>query len=303
LPSDVTETYVFIAAQAAQFAVTDLCQTIGVSRSGYYAWQQRPTPTDELTPQVTAAFWRHARRYGSRRLTAELQAEHLVIGRRRVRRIMQTENLRAIQPKSFVPRTTNSRHGGRMSPNLLADVVLTHPHQVYVSDITYLPLLGGGWAYLATWLDLYTRRIVGWAVAEKMEAELIIRALQQSIVRIQPPRGLLVHSDRGGQYVDTEFRALLTTYGFKQSMSRAGETYDNAHAESLFSRYKAELLEDGSFRDVAEAELETFDYIERYYNPLRRHSSLGYISPMEFEKAYYQRAKTNSLKIKERIES
>ena len=303
MPSDVTETYAFIAAQAAQFAVTDLCQTLGVSRSGYYAWQQRPTPTDELTPQVTAAFWRHARRYGSRRLTAELQAEHLVIGRRRVRRIMQTEKLRAIQPKSFVPRTTNSRHGGRMSPNLLADEAITHPHQAYVSDITYLPLLGGGWAYLATWLDLYTRRIVGWAVAEKMEAELIIRALQQAIVRLQPPRGLLVHSDRGGQYVDTEFRALLTTYSFKQSMSRAGETYDNAHAESLFSRYKAELLEDGSFRDVAEAELETFDYIERYYNPLRRHSSLGYVSPMEFEKAYYQRAKMNSLNIKERIES
>lgn len=303
MPSDVTETYAFIAGQAAQFAVTDLCQTIGVSRSGYYAWQQRPTPTDELTPQVTAAFWRHARRYGSRRLTAELQAEHLVIGRGRIRRIMQTENLRAIQPKSFVPRTTNSRHGGRMSPNLLADVVLTHPHQVYVSDITYLPLLGGRWAYLATWLDLYTRRIVGWAVAEKMEAELIIRALQQAIVRIQPPRGLLVHSDRGGQYVDTEFRALLTTYGFKQSMSRAGETYDNAHAESLFSRYKAELLEGGSFRDVTEAELETFDYIERYYNPLRRHSSLGYVSPMDFEKAYCQRAKMNSLNIKERIES
>jgi len=274
-----------------------------VSRSGYYAWHRRPAPTDDLTPQVTAAFWRHARRYGSRRLTAELQAEHLVIGRRRVRRIMHTESLRAIQPKSFVPRTTNSRHGGRMSPNLLADEAITHPHQAYVSDITYLPLLGGGWAYLATWLDLYTRRIVGWAVAEKMEAELIIRALQQAIVRVGPPRGLLVHSDRGGQYVDTEFRALLTAYGFKQSMSRAGETYDNAHAESLFSRYKAELLEDGSFRDVIEPELETFDYIERYYNPLRRHSSLGYISPLEFEKAYYQRAKTNSLNIKERIES
>lgn len=303
MPSDITETYTFIAAQAAQFAVIDLCQTLGVSRSGYYAWHGRPAPTDELTPQVTAAFWRHARRYGSRRLTAELQAEHLVIGRRRVRGIMQTEKLRAIQPKSFVPRTTNSRHGGRMSPNLLAGEAVAHPHQVYVSDITYLPLLGGGWAYLATWLDLYTRRIVGWAVAEKMEAELIIRALQQAIVQVQPPRGLLVHSDRGGQYVDTEFRALLTTYGFKQSMSRAGETYDNAHAESLFSRYKAELLEDGSFRDVSEAELETFDYIERYYNPLRRHSSLGYVSPMEFEKAYYQRAKTNSLNIKERIES
>ena len=190
-----------------------------------------------------------------------------------------------------------------MSPNLLAETAVARPHQVYVSDITYLPLSGGGWAYLATWLDLYTRCIVGWAVADKMEAVLIIRALQGAIVRHKPPPGLLVHSDRGGQYVDKEFRELLTNYGFKQSMSRAGETYDNAHAESLFSRYKAELLEDGSFRDVTEAELETFDYIERYYNPLRRHSALGYVSPMEFEKAYYQRAKINSQNIKERIAS
>lgn len=299
----MTEIYAFITAQSPDFAVTDLCQTLGVSRSGYYGWQQRPEPTDPLTPLVTAAFQRHARRYGARRLVAELQAAQYVIGRRRMRRIMQAENLRAIQPKSFVPRTTNSRHGARMSPNLLTDLTVTHPHQVYVSDITYLPLQRGGWAYLVTWLDLFTRRIVGWAVADNMEADLIIRALQQAIVRVPPPRGVLVHSDRGGQYVDTEFRALLTAYGLRQSMSRAGETYDNAHAESLFSRYKAELLEDGAFRDVAEAELETFDYIERYYNPLRRHSSLGYVSPLDFEKAYYQRSKMNSLKTKERNKS
>lgn len=299
----MTQAYAFIAAEAEQFAVTDLCQTLGVSRSGYYAWQQRPAPTDALTPEVTKAFWRHARRYGSRRLTVELQAEHHVIGRRRIRRIMRAEKLQAIQPKSFVPRTTNSKHGGRMSPNLLAAMTITYPHQTYVSDITYLPLQQGGWAYLATWLDLYTRQIVGWAVADNMEADLIIRALQQAIVRVQPPRGLLVHSDRGGQYVDTEFRALLVTYGYEQSMSRAGETYDNAHAESLFSRYKAELLEDGAFRDVAEAELESFDYIERYYNQIRRHSSLGYLSPKDFEAAYYQRTKNDSLNKQKRTES
>ena len=236
-------------------------------------------------------------------MTAELQAQNLAIGRRRVRRIMQVQQLHALQPKSFVPRTTDSGHGRRMSPNLLAELAITQPHQVYVSDITYLPLLGGGWAYLATWLDLFTRQIVGWAVADNMEASLIIRALQQAIVRVKPPRGLLVHSDRGGQYVDAEFRALLARAGFQQSMSRAGETYDNAHAESLFSRYKAELLEDGVFRDVSEAELETFDYIERYYNPLRRHSALGYVSPKEFEAAYYQRTKMDSLNTKERTET
>lgn len=272
-----------------------LCQTLGVSRSGYYAWRQRAVPHDPLTPVVTRAFWRHARRYGSRRLTAELQAAGYAIGRRRIRRIMRAEHLQAIQPRRFVPRTTQSRHAGRMSPNLLADLVITRPHQVYVSDITYLPLHQGDWAYLATWLDLYTRRVVGWAVADKMEAGLIIRALRQAIVRVAPPHGLIVHSDRGGQYVDADFRALLVAYGYQQSMSRAGETYDNAYAESLFSRYKAELLEGGAFRDVGEAEMETCEYIERYYNPVRRHSALGYVSPLEFERAYYQRAATEAL--------
>lgn len=290
----MTARYEFIASQAEAFSINALCQTLEVSRSGYYAWQHRPVRTDELTPVVTAAFQRHARRYGSRRVTAELKAADYDVGRRRVRSIMQSERLHAIQPKSFVPRTTNSRHGGRMSPNLLADLEIAHPHQAYVSDITYLPLATGEWAYLATWLDLFTRRIVGWAIANNMEASLIIRALQQAIVRLSPPRGLLVHSDRGGQYADTEFRALLAAYGFEQSMSRAGETYDNAYAESLFSRYKAELLENGMFRDLDEAELETFDYIERYYNPIRRHSALGYVSPIDFERAYYQRPKTDS---------
>jgi transposase InsO family protein len=292
-----------MATQTTDFTVLDLCQTLGVSRSGYYAWQQRPARADEMTAPVKAAFWRHKRRYGSRRLTVELQAAQHRIGRRRIRRIMQAENLQAIQPKSFVPRTTNSKHGGRMSPHLLVDLEVTRPHEVYVSDITYLPLLGGGWAYLATWMDLYTRRIVGWAVAATMTADLIIRALQQAIVRVAPPKGLIVHSDRGGQYVDTEFRALLAAQGFRQSMSRTDEKYDNPHAESLFSRYKAELLEDGAFRDVTEAELETFDYIERYYNPVRRHSALGYVSPLDYEAAYYQRAKKSSRNIKERKQS
>ncbi len=299
----MTEIYPVVAELTAQFAIVDLCQTLGVSRSGYYAWRTRPTPVDELTPVVAEAFWRHSRRYGSRRVTAELQAQQHAIGRRRVRRIMREQELRALQPKSFVPRTTDSRHGGRMSPNLLAGLQVTRPQQVYVGDITYLPLLNGEWAYLATWMDLYTRKITGWQVAESMTADLIIRALQQAIVREPPPRGLIVHSDRGGQYVDADFRALLAAYGCEQSMSRAGETYDNPFAESLFSRYKTELLEDGVFRDVAEAQLETFDYIERYYNPMRRHSALGYVSPVEFERAYYQRAEVEAQTITERTSS
>jgi transposase InsO family protein len=290
----VTARYQFIEKQTAEYEIAVLCQALGVSRSGYYDWRKRLPRAEALTTKVRQAFWRHARRYGSRRLRAELQAQGEVVGRHRVRAILRAEALQAIQPKSFVPRTTDSRHGGRMSPHLLDDLLIERPRQVFVGDITYLPLLSGQWAYLATWLDLYSRKITGWRVAASMSAELIIGALRLAIAREQPPPGLIVHSDRGGQYVDTEFRQLLAACGYQQSMSRAGETYDNAYAESLFSRYKAELLEGGAFRDIEEAQLETFEYIECYYNPVRRHSALGYVSPAEYEKAYYQRAKAES---------
>lgn len=278
-----------IQEQASYYKVKELCQALGVSRSGYYAWRNRVPLLDALTPKVKQVFWQHSRRYGSRRIRAELKAEGEMIGRDRVRSIMQAERLQAIQPKSFVPRTTDFRHGLKMSPNLLDGVIVTRPRQVVVSDITYLPLQTGQWAYLATWMDLYSRKILGWQIADQMEAELIISAFEQVIFCEPPAPGLIVHSDRGGQYVDCEFRQLLAVYGYEQSMSRAGETYDNAYAESLFSRYKAELLEGGAFRDVVEAQVESFDYIERYYNRIRRHSALGYVSPDEYERAYYQR--------------
>ena len=289
-----------IAQQTDHFAVADLCHALGVSRSGYYAWRNRTAGADGLTTQVAQVFWRHSRRYGARRIVAELQAQGCQIGRRRVRRILREQQLQAIQPKRFVPKTTDSRHGHRMSPNLLGGLEISRPRQVFVSDITYLPLYSGQWAYLATWLDLYSRKIVGWQVAAQMTAELVIGALRQAIMRECPPQGLIVHSDRGGQYVDAEFRQLLAANGYAQSMSRAGETYDNAFAESLFSRYKAELLEGGAFRDVVEAQMETFDYIEAYYNDVRRHSALGYVSPAEFERAYFQRTSDDLLTDQER---
>ena len=182
---------------------------------------------------------------------------------------MREQGLRAMQPRRFVPRTTDSRHGQRMSPNLLRERELRadRPLKVLVGDITYLPLRGGEWAYLATWLDLYSRKVVGWQVSESMTAAIVTGALRQALARQQPARGLVVHSDRGGQYVATEFRELLGRQGFEQSMSRAGETYDNATAESFFSRYKAELLEGPAFEDVAQARAETFAYIEGYYKP------------------------------------
>jgi putative transposase len=268
-----------------------------VSRSGYYAWAGRAEVADELTSRVAEVFRRHSRRYGSRRVAAELRVEGQRVGRHRVRRLMQAQGLRAIQPRRFTPRTTDSRHGLQASPNLLRERGLrpAGPREVLVGDITYLPLAGGRWAYLATWLDLYSRKVVGWQVADSMTADLVIGALQVALTRERPSRGLIVHSDRGGQYVAAEFRGLLRRQGFEQSQSRAGETYDNAYAESFFSRYKAELLEGGAFTDVSQAQAETFAYIEGYYNRIRRHSALGYRSPEEFERDYFQRAVTEPL--------
>lgn len=293
----MSATYQVIQAQAASYPIQVLCRALGVSRSGYYAWAGRAELGDELAPQVAEVFRRHSRRYGSRRVAAELRAAGQRVGRRRVRRLMQAQGLRAIQPRRFVPRTTDSRHGRRMSPNLLRERGLRpdRPRQILVGDITYLPLAGGKWAYLATWLDLYSRKVVGWQVADSMGAELVTGALRKALTRERPARGLIVHSDRGGQYVAVEFRDLLGRQGFEQSMSRAGETYDNAYAESFFSRYKAELLEGGAFADLAQARAETFAYIEGYYNRVRRHSALGYRSPEEFERDYYQRTVTEAL--------
>jgi len=285
----VKQIFRFIEKEASTYTAAILCRVVGASRSGYYAWRVRPTRQDQLARRVEEIFWQHSRRYGSRRITAELRDQG-VVGRHRVRRLMRERGLRAIQPRRFVPRTTNSRHGQQMSPNLLVErtTKVDHPRQVIVGDITYLPLQNGKWAYLATWMDLFSRKIVGWQVAGSMTAELVIEALKKVNRRECPQAGLIVHSDRGGQYVDTELRELLKEKGFEQSMSRAAEAYDNAHAESLFSRYKAELLEGGAFADVEQARAETFTYIEGYYNRRRRHSALGYLSPDNFERAYYQ---------------
>jgi transposase InsO family protein len=293
--------YQVVELTATQYPVDAVCRAVRVSRSGFYAWQQRmvlgePAAAVELRAKVETVFWRHSRRYGSRRVVAQLLAEGTSVGRRRVRRLMRERNLRAIQPKRFVPRTTDSRHGRRASPNLLHGALMPQePNRVLVGDITYLPLLGGSWAYLATWQDLYSRMIVGWAVAETMTEELIITGLKKAIKQRSLANGCIVHSDRGGQYVGGEFRHLLSSHDLRQSMSRKGETYDNAFAESLFSRYKAEVLEGGVFRDAVEARLETFSYIEGYYNRVRRHSALGYQSPAEYERAFYEKAKTSTI--------
>jgi len=238
-----------------------------------------------LEESVIAVFWRHKRRYGTRRLVSEMHDEGYRVGRKRISSILKKNGLRAIQPKSFVPKTTQSHPHLRRSPNLLLD--RDKPggcDEVWVGDITYLPLQEGDWAYLATWLDLFSHHVVGWEVKDHMGDSLVVEAFEKAVTKRQPAAGLIVHSDGGSQYSGQKFRGRLGGYGYLQSMTRKKNHYDNAFAESLFSRLKAELLEGGMFFDIVEARLECFDFIDCYYNPVRKHSSIGNTSPLKFEK-------------------
>lgn len=257
-----------------------------VTRSAFYAYLKKkaqPKTAQELhqAQQVKECFWFHRRRYGSRRIAKDVK-----IGRYLTRRLMREQALKAIQPKSFVPKTTNSGHSGRISPNLLKEnqVEIFEKGQAIVGDITYLPLRNGKFCYLATFQDKYTRRIVGWAISSEMTAELVVRALEMGLRRGLIGKNAIIHTDRGSQYVSNIYRELLKRHELRQSMSGKGNCYDNAQAESFFARFKTELVEDGVFESVEQARSETFSYIEGYYNRIRRHSALGYLSPMEFEK-------------------
>ena len=271
---------------------------MGVSRTAYYRYQRGQSY--QLTPEkedkkelVERIFREHKRRYGSRRIVSQLQDEGHKVGRQQVRALMKAAGLQPIQPKSFVPRTTDSNHTKGYWPNLLLDLPFpTAPNLVWVSDITYLPLVDGEWAYLGAWMDLYSRRVVGWRVDDNMEDALVIVPLRTALQVRQPASGLIVHSDRGGQYVSNELHELVSLWRIRPSMSRADDPYDNAFAESFWSRLKAELLEGGCFLSVDDARTEVFEYrnggpFECYYNRVRKHSSLGYKSPEQFENEYH----------------
>lgn len=282
-----------IQTLALDFPVRVLCDLLGVSKTAYYrfcsgkSYQISGQKADKLQA-VEDVFWEHKRRYGSRRITAELQAEGYHIGRHQVRTFMKANTLHAIQPKRFVPKTTDSRHGKAICRNLLLGQSLpVAPNQVWVGDITYLPLATGGWGYLATWLDLFSRMIVGWQVDLHMEADLVTGALRNALQWRRPNANLIIHSDRGGQYVAESLKELLDLYECRQSMSRKANCYDNAFAESFYSRFKTELLEGGAFLTVEDARTEVFEFIEMYYNRKRRHSSIGNQSPLDFETEFY----------------
>lgn len=275
------------------FPASQVCDVLEVSRSGFYSWRRnalslREQKDQELIPIIHDIFWSHKRRYGARRIAAELRRRDILCGVGRVARLLKSQGLRAIQPKSFKPKTTESRHRLGYNDNLLAG--RSSPlgiNEVWVGDITYIPLRTGRFGYTAFLLDLYSRKIVGWAYRSLMDEELVIEAVRAAIVARQPDAGLIHHSDRGGQYAAGRYRAILRRAEMLQSMSGADNCYDNAFMESCFGTLKTELqLEDYS-GDV-EAKREIGEYVD-YYNHRRLHSSLGYMTPSEFERQQPQR--------------
>jgi transposase InsO family protein len=267
-------------------SVRRICKTLQLSRSCYYHAAEpsrRKLDDQSLGKLIEEIFKRHRRRYGHRRIWEELRDEGKVCALARVRRIMQERGLRAIQPKSFAPTTSDGR-ADKPSPNLLAEKGLpTAPDQAWAGDITYIPS-SNGWLYLAVVIDLFSRRIIGWSLADHMRSSLVTTALNQATSnRRAGTTKTYFHSDRGSQYGSNAYRAALSNAGLGQSMSARANPYDNAWTESFIGTLKNEMLQGGCFDTEEDARTEVFEYIEGYYNTHRKHSSLGYKTPSEFE--------------------
>ena len=286
--------YSFIRKHRQQFPVAALCRLLKVSASGYFAWMGRPeSPRQQanraLVTRIKAAHGRSRKTYGRRRIHAQLQRDGLVCSPNRVGRLMRQNGLCGLRRRKFKA-TTNSKHSFPVAPNLLArNFTAPALDQVWVSDITYLAC-EEGWEYLATVMDLHSRRIVGWAMQSTLERSLTLRALEMAITQRRPGPGLIHHSDRGVQYACGDYQTALRGQQMIPSMSRKGDCWDNAPKESFFGTLKCELGLHRLRPPREQARRKVFEYIEVFYNRQRLHSSLGYLSPAEFEAADWTRA-------------
>lgn len=279
--------FAFISAEKAQYSVNLLCSVLKVSRSGYYAWcarppSQRAIDDRELAKDIRDIHDSSKQRYGSPRIHEELAANDTRVGRKRVARLMKENGLSARIKRRFV-KTTDSKHDFPIAPNLLQrDFTADAPNEVWVGDITYLDTREG-WLYLAVLIDLYSRRVVGWAMSERIDTALAMNALNMALARRNPRRGLIHHTDRGCQYASHEYRRQLRGIGAVCSMSRKGDCWDNAVAESFFASLRKELTNRVDFLSRDAARSNVFEYIEAFYNRVRRHSTINYQSPNNFE--------------------
>jgi putative transposase len=266
-----------------------MCRVLSVSRSGYYRWRNRPKSqraieNRRLQAHIRAIFNRHKGRCGSPKITDELNDMGLPVSKNRVARRMKAMGLRSIYRRKYRT-TTDSKHSHPVADNLLQRNFTTDgPDKVWVSDITYIATTRG-WLYLTVFIDLFSRTVVGWALSSSLSAEMVLTALSRAVRNRRPSSGLIIHSDRGVQYACSDFRKVLKKHKYVQSMSRKGDCWDNAVAESFFGIIKSELIHQESFKGPQDTLRAIFEYIEIYYNRKRKHSTLGYKTPAQFEQA------------------
>jgi putative transposase len=282
--------YGFIQQHKKEFSITGMCRTLGVSASGYYRWRShansnRERDNERLLSKILSIHKQSRNNYGSPKVYRRLRRQGEHCNHKRVERLMRDNSIRAKRVKKFKA-TTNSRHGEPVADNVLGrSFKVNEPDKVWVSDITYV-WTDEGWLYLAIFLDLFSRMVVGWSMSERMTSELIMAAFEMGQQRRGGSVSPLVHSDRGSQYASASFREELAAYDCRQSMSRRGNCWDNAVAESFFSALKLELVAQERFRKRQQARDSIFDYIEVFYNRIRIHSSASYLSPVEYEEKY-----------------
>lgn len=284
--------HAFVAAHKTVYPIAQLCRIIGIARSWFYGFVQSQPARDqrqklrtdrdsELLPKIKAAFSQSKKRYGSKRVHQDLKADGEDVSERRVARIMRENNVTPRLSKHRKPRTTDSNHSLKPSPNLLEQRFdCTTPNRVWLADITYVDT-DEGWLYVAALKDMATREIVGWAMDDHLRSELCCDALNMALGRRGPVPGLIHHSDRGVQYAGGEYRKLLSAARITQSMSRTGECLDNAPMESFFASLKKELVHRERFKTRVQAKAAIFEYIEVFYNRQRRHSAIGYQTPAQ----------------------
>jgi len=280
--------FAFIAPHRGIWPAGWLCEALGVSRAGFYAWRTRPPSVraradEQLLIRVRASFLTSDRTYGARRVWHDMLVEGIACGLHRIERLMRHAALRARPRRRRMPSDTGVRSANAVAPNVLNRTFdAASANRKWVADFTYL-WTAEGWLYVAAVVDLFSRRVVGWSMSATMTAQLVTDALVMAIWRRSTPNTVLHHSDRGSQYTSEPFQRFLADHGVTCSMSRAGNVWDNAVMESFFSSLKTERTAAKLYRTRAQAKADVFDYIERFYNPRRRHSTLGYLSPMEFE--------------------
>lgn len=281
--------YAFIKSHRTTFSVSLMCKVMEVTRSAFYDWLNRPESARnredrQLSEKVKKIHEKSRETYGARRIRQELVEDGEPISRTRVGRLMKQQGLESKSKRKFKA-TTNSNHGRPVAPNLLdREFLVDQPDTVYAGDITYIPT-DEGWLYLAVLIDLYSRAVVGWAMSERMTAQLANDALMMAIWKRRPPKGLMTHSDRGSQYASALYQKTIKDHGFICSMSRKGNCWDNAPSESFFHTLKTELTHHKRYQTRLEAKQEIFEYIEVFYSRQRRHSTIGYQTPMGYEKA------------------